>query len=229
MKFSQLARSTVAVLVVLLVFGPGIRYAGAQSIEQEITFATRIPTTAADRSRVEITGEIDGDPIEIIWDFESIGRGPLTNGAIEVTQSSSRSVPAVSIQINSGYGGIYMQQTGEWYASLYLGNFSPEDRVFNAKETFAIPDAPYSLVTLRRGPGGREYRHREYNANNLTCAVVETAEWNATTGTLRLTASLRSEWDGEGWIQADFSVLLGGSDDRNGSSNRGTLQRVFGE
>lgn len=196
---------------------------GLRAQTAELEFDFDIPAVKEDESRVLYFGSIEGEAIEEVWDFQPY-KGVITNGAMGVQISSSRSA-SVSIWLTTDLGGTVYQKQNQWYLRITLGNLVPGDTLFNSKETFAIPAGPYSMITLRKGPEGTEYRHREYTQNNRMSAFITKSEYLAD-GTLRLEGALRSEW-GENWLQVEFSVLIGGPDDRNGKSNRSGMKYSF--
>lgn len=201
-----------------------------EPIQPEISVTPSVPATTDPDSHVNITGSVGGDPISFSWTFEEVVTGSSTNGAIDSQIGSGNADGTISIWVDNDFidGGDAADDQGanDWYLRFTLGGLTLSAEVFNAKDTFAIPSRPYSMITLRKGPAGTEYRHREYNASNLMTGLVTRADYNATSNTLRLEGALRSEW-GSDWVQADFSVFLGGGEDRRASGNQTYLELVF--
>lgn len=196
----------------------------SEVLVQELTFTVDPPEVSGDMSLINITGSVEGEALSMSWDFSDV-TGGFTNGLMSVQISSSLSGTASLYFDNdfSSSSGTRPQGEDEWYLRFTLGNASPSYTVYNSMETFSIPVAPYSLITLRKGPHGVEYRNRYYNSENLMSGVLSSAQYDENANTLRLKGSLRSVW-GDNWVQADFNVLIGGADDRQASSNSSSME-----
>lgn len=190
----------------------------------ELSFTPAVVTLGALESRVVINGNVGGEDISFAWDFQPVGL--VTNGLLD-SQIVSEFPDNVSLWMDNDFNATYNpQDAGEWYLRFTLGNLRKTDSVLNAKETFAIPERPYAMITLRKGPDGIEYRHREYDSTNKLCVIVTDVTYDTTANTLWLQGGLKSTWgaDDADWVTADFNVLFGGTDDRKASLNKSTLE-----
>jgi hypothetical protein len=204
--------------------------AAAQASDPFESFSPAPPAIADGASVVRITGSIDGEEISDFWDFSLNPDGVTTNGLMS-SQISSSVGSAASLYFDNDFtqvSGIRPQGADQWYFRFTLGNAARRFEVYDAKESFSIPPGPYAMVTARRGPDGREYRHREFDEDNLIRATVSLWEYDKDNGTLRVAGSMLSVWTGSGdWLRFDFDVLLGGPDDRNARFNRNTFRYAF--
>lgn len=200
------------------------------------------PSVSAAESRVDVTGSIDGTAIAFSWDFQDLGAADSvnTNGAMGSQIGSGNAAGTASVWLTSDYdsagGGAPEDDQGpdDWYLRFTLGGLTLNRTVYNHKDTFAIPTRAYSQITLYRGPSPTvQYRNREHsdalNQTAVTVAVLSGSPvYDSSQDRLRIAGTMRSEWnDGTDWIEADFSVLVGGPDDRNASTNQATLRNVF--
>lgn len=200
------------------------------------------PTVSGTASRVEVTGSISSSSLSFTWDFQDLGASDtvLTNGAMGSQIGSGNADGTVSVWLTSDYdtdgGGQPEDDQGasDWYLRFTLGGLTLNRTVYNHKDTFAIPTRAYSQITLSQGPSPSvQYRNREHSdALSQTAQTVvvlsENPSYDAATDRLRIRGSMRSEWNGgSDWVQANFSVLFGGPDDRNASTTQATLRNVF--
>lgn len=194
-------------------------------IVAELKFTPQIPEIRSSESLIVIHGEVHGEPINFTWDYSEVG-GVITNGLMSTTISST--VPGtVSIYFDNDFNiPNNMQGPNDWYLRFTLGNSAPGYTIYNSMETFSIPEAPYCLITLRKGSDGTELRNRYYNVNNLMTALVSQADYDPENNTLRMSGSIKSTW-GTDWIQADFNVLVGGLHDRQASLNQSSFKHAY--
>lgn len=191
----------------------------------ELQFTPDVPQISGEDSRININGMVDGESFSFYWDFSSAG-SVTTNGLMS-SQISSTIPGTASLYFDNDFNSSdHAQGVNDWYLRFTLGNASTEYDIYNSKETFSIPQRPYSMITLRKGPSGTEFRHREYDSQNLISIIVISSEYDEVTNTLRIAGGMKSAW-GNDWVTADFNVLVGGPDDRQASLNQSTFQNSF--
>ncbi len=209
-----------------------------QEITPTIAVAPTVPTLGAgEESKVVITGSFGGEAISMTWDF----RDPtpkrkcngvetaLTNGAMELMVSSSSSKPAVSLMMESDWGSQNCaMKDSDWLVRFWIGTLNSSTTYANAKETFAIPDHAYTMITVQKGASGTNARrHLENDATNTALtAKVESLVYDAAAKTLRATGGAQGTWSNGDHIEINFNVLVNGSNDRN---KNGTSVKYAGD
>jgi hypothetical protein len=186
-----------------------------------IDFTPNPPTVVGTDSEVVITGNIGGEAISQTWDFSLRGGGPRTNGSVSGQIVSGK--PAVSFTFDNDYD---IQGDSDWLVRFTFGSTQQATTLYNAKTDFPIPDRGYTMITVRKGPGGTEYRHTQHDSNNEMTGKISTFDYDENTNILRLEGGLRATWDAN-YVNIDFSVLIGGPDDRYNSTNQSTNQNAY--
>lgn len=207
----------------------------AFAIEPTIAFTPQeLEPNAGQESIAVVNGKFNGQTFSYQWDFKKPdparncngSASVLTNGAMTLTAGSNpvAGLQTYSIQIESDWGlSDCGMAASDWQVRFTVGNLAQPAEFANAKDAFAIPERPYTMITVYQGPSATtRYGHKEKDpANTALTAKITNKSYDANTKTLRLKGGGRGEWSTGDYIEIHFNILVNGTDDRN--LNSGTL------
>lgn len=204
----------------------------AEAIEPEISVTAKaLEIPQGEESRVTLKGTIDGEAIDLIWDFQvpspaRVCNGvdtSLTNGSVWTAPSGSGETMTMILESDFGTSDCALSDN-DWLIRLTIGLVNKDTTYANVKKEFALPDTPYTMVTLYQGGEQKHlHRHLEKDPTNLgLTALVTEMTYDESTPTLRVKGAAKGEWEGGDELEVQFNVLINGEDDRQ--LNKSTIE-----
>ena len=208
-------------------------------VSPETTVTPSLPTLPSGQESIAtIKGKLGGEEIDLTWDFQTPTTARqcsgvdtvLTNGAITILgRSEDSGLAGTEVRMEGDWGSSNCAMSeDDWYIYLTIGHVNKNISYANGKKEAGIQKEPYVMLTAFKGPSNdTKYRNKENDSTNTgTTAKIESVTFDAPSSSLRFKGTVRAEWSGGGYLDINFDVLAGGSQDRNASSNKKMLDYV---
>ena len=183
---------------------------------------------------VTITGTMNGEDLNISWDFKEPSPKRtcngidtvLTNGAMQVIASSDP-VGSVSLTMESDWGtpeGCAMSED-DWLVRLTFASIQNGVEYANSKKEEGIQTEPFLMLTVAKGDFSRGHESKDATNTALTARLIN-LEYNKDANTLRLVGAASGTWSGGESINIQFNLLVNGEQDRNKNGNSLTTRKA---